>query len=710
MLSVYILSISLIACLAIVCVVYLQNIRDVKTNIYGILTLALMLMSIMNHLAVESVSGQLLFVRGVMGSSSIAIYLIYLLTSHLVQNKQTRQTEYILLITTLGVVILDFSNLVFVGVIAGNPPKPIANIGIMIYFMHFVSMMILSVILLAKERKQSRDTRQKNQLKFLIAGIIPIVVFAPLTSFILPIFGINQFVVLTPLYAFIFVSCVGYAIFRHGLFDVKSIAIRTLTYGLSLLVLAIIYYAIAYLISMVLFNDQRDILSGSGLIGVLLATGLAFIFQPIKRFFDKTTNNIFFRDRYDPEDFYARLNEILAGTTDLRNLLRRASNEVASTLKAEKALFYVRYNHDHHVGAGTKGEGIFPKADALELDEYIKSNGDGVIVESLLPDGGSIKRLMISHDLSVILPLVQKKKSLGYLLLGQQMSGMYNIRDIRVLETVVDSLIIAIKNSLSVQEIKDLNDSLQQRIDTATQELKASNSRLRYLDTAKDEFLSMASHQLRTPLTSVKGYLSMVLDGDAGKITATQRKLLSEAFDSSERMVRLVHDFLNVSRLQTGKFMLELHPTDMVEVVKQEVDLLRQAASSRGIALNYRPDDGIPQLMVDETKLRQVVMNYVDNALYYSRDLTRPVEITLKKIDDKLELRVIDNGIGVPKAEQGNLFNKFFRAENARKQRPDGTGVGIFLAKKVINAHGGKIIFESEEGKGSTFGFTLPIK
>lgn len=519
--------------------------------------------------------------------------------------------------------------------------------------------------------------------------------------------GLVQY--LLPVTLFIMAAIMTYAMLRHGLFDIKLAAVRSVAYGLSILALGGIYYAVAYLVSVAFFQGEVSSSFSLSPLNILLALALAFIFQPIKRFFDKTTDKIFFRDRYDPEDFYARLNEILASTTDLRNLLRRASNEVASTLKAEKALFYVQYNHVHHVSAGTKGSGVLPRAEALELDEYIKSRGDGVIVEALLSEEDSIKRLMISHDLSVILPLVQKKKPLGYLLLGQQMGGMYNTRDVRALETIVDSLIIAIKNSLSVQEVKDLNENLQQRIDAATQELKASNARLRYLDTTKDEFLSMASHQLRTPLTSVKGYLSMVLDGDAGKITATQRKLLSEAFDSSERMVHLVHDFLNVSRLQTGKFMLELHPTDIVDMVKQEVDLLRQAASARGITLDYKPDDSIPQLMADETKLRQVVMNYVDNALYYSRDLTRPVEITLKKIDDRLELRVIDSGIGVPKSEQAQLFGKFYRASNARTQRPDGTGVGIYLAKKVVTEHGGDVIFESVEGEGSTFGFWLPL-
>lgn len=288
------------------------------------------------------------------------------------------------------------------------------------------------------------------------------------------------------------------------------------------------------------------------------------------------------------------------------------------------------------------------------------------------------------------------------------MNSSFTSRDIKLLRTISDELVIAIQNSLSVQEVKDINASLEQRIEAATAELRTSNARLKRIDASKDEFISMASHQLRTPLTSIKGYLSMVLEGDTGKITADQQHLLQEAFSSSERMVHLIHDFLNVSRLQNGKFMLEQHPYDLVSLVQSETNSLQRSAESRGLKLACKTSLKGLTLMIDETKFRQVVMNFIDNALYYSRP-KGTITVKIDKVGDNVEVRVVDNGIGVPKAEQEHLFTKFFRAANARKQRPDGTGVGIFLAKKVVNEHGGTIIFESVEGKGSTFGFILPV-
>ena len=218
----------------------------------------------------------------------------------------------------------------------------------------------------------------------------------------------------------------------------------------------------------------------------------------------------------------------------------------------------------------------------------------------------------------------------------------------------------------------------------------------------------MASHQLRTPLTSIKGYVSMVLDGDAGKINKHQKQLLDEAFLSSDRMGRLISDFLNISRLQTGKFILDTNLVDMAKVVGQEVETLAGIASRHDIKLLYAPPKTEVMADVDEDKIRQVIMNFVDNAIYYSRPHS-VIVVKLYTKDSSAFLEVHDQGIGVPHSVQKKLFTKFFRAENARTQRPDGTGVGLFLAKKVIEAHKGEILFHSTEGKGSMFGFRLKL-
>lgn len=271
-----------------------------------------------------------------------------------------------------------------------------------------------------------------------------------------------------------------------------------------------------------------------------------------------------------------------------------------------------------------------------------------------------------------------------------------------------------LKNPIIANEqnepVADKQGDLQRQIDAATAQLRKANDELRHLDEAKDEFVSMASHQLRTPLTSVKGYISMVLEGDAGEVNDDQRRLLAEAFTSSERMVRLIGDFLNVSRMQNGNFTIDRSaPVDLAGVVTQEIENVREIAESRGIGIAYHQPSHYPVLFIDEDKIRQVIMNFLDNAIFYSGD-SKTVTVRLYVNEGSAVFEVIDHGIGVPVGAQKKLFTKFFRAENAQKQRPDGTGVGLYLAKRVIADHGGKMVFDSTEGKGSTFGFRLPIK
>ncbi len=579
-----------------------------------------------------------------------------------------------------------------------------------LYFVHtVVSIVYVLVFFYILLRKKVAYPKFRSAINSLILSILIPLIAGILFNFILAtLLGFHDVFYIFPISLFATAAIVAYSIIKHQLFDIRLAAIRSAAYIFALLTLSVIYYLLAYIVSFALFQGQTTSGVSMSPINIILALVLAFIFQPIRTFFDKTTDRIFFRDRYSSDEFYARLSEVLTTTTDLRNLLQRAAMEIGTTLKSEQAFFFVQHNDSHRVTAGTKQHKELPSKDVGDLNAYVKEHGDHVIVVQLLEPQDHIRRILRSHDIALLMPLMRHNEAIGYLALGEQKSNGYANRDIKVLDTISDELVIAIQNSLSVQEVRDINANLEQRIEAATAELRTSNARLKRLDAAKDEFLSMASHQLRTPLTSVKGYLSMMLEGDVGKVSPMQKQVLEEAFSSSERMVHLIHDFLNVSRLQTGKFMLEMNEVNLSQLVAEEIKSLEKVASSRNMKLSYVRSDEDVMLQLDDTKMRQVVMNYIDNAIFYSHpDST--IIIELNKTDTEVTLKVKDTGIGVPKSEQEHLFGKFYRASNARKQRPDGTGVGIYLAKKVVSALGGDIIFESKEGKGSTFGFRLPL-
>ncbi|HUO61926.1 MAG TPA: ATP-binding protein [Candidatus Bathyarchaeia archaeon] len=608
-------------------------------------------------------------------------------------------------------ILYDPSQLVPISLLQSSNSRFVVNpFWYTVYTIYFNGAFLVTFGEFFRNLRRTRRGNQRQQVQYVFGGTLVSAVLALMTNLILPVFGVGDFIWLGPSWTLFYVLTISISIVRHRLFDIKLAAVRSIAYIGVLLTLSLVYYVIAYITSVVVIGTQTTNAVSVSPFNIFLALILAFLFQPVKRFFDRLTDDIFYRDDYRSDEFFASLSLLLTSTTELRKLLERSSRQLATTFKADQALFFVYYTNekDHHISAGTRGHARLPLHDVRLLDEYVRTSDEYVILVDMLEGPSVVRRMLVSHRVALIMPLRQGEVTIGYVMLGEQLRGNYSKRDLNVLSTVSSELVIAIQNAMSLHEVTELNATLQQRVDVATRELRSSNAQLKHLDEVKDEFMSMASHQLRTPLTSVKGYISMVLEGDAGNITLQQQKLLMEAFKSSERMVGLIADFLNVSRLQTGKFLIEKTPFDMGEIVRQEVDDLQMIAASHNIKLRLKATHQPLPIVADESKIRQVIMNFIDNAIYYSQPKSTIV-INVEKVKDDVALTVVDTGIGVPKDEQAHLFNKFFRAQNARKRRPDGTGVGLYLARRVITAHKGAIIFSSHEGKGSTFGFRLPL-
>ena len=241
------------------------------------------------------------------------------------------------------------------------------------------------------------------------------------------------------------------------------------------------------------------------------------------------------------------------------------------------------------------------------------------------------------------------------------------------------------------------------------QRSESVNQKNKKVNIAKDEFMSIASHQLRTPVTTIEGYSDMLVRGDFGKLTKEQEKAIKQINKSAANMSGAIKDFLDISRIQTGHFVLTKTGANIKEVVEKRVRQLQSLADEKEVKVSVHYDKKLPsEVLIDADKVSQVVMNFIDNAIYYTQS-KRKVAIDLVVRGEHLVFTVEDEGIGVPAKEQSNLFSKFYRASNARTTRPDGTGIGLFLAKKIIVAHGGTIIFSSIEGRGSVFGFSLPL-
>lgn len=234
-------------------------------------------------------------------------------------------------------------------------------------------------------------------------------------------------------------------------------------------------------------------------------------------------------------------------------------------------------------------------------------------------------------------------------------------------------------------------------------------TREKVIERLKSQFVSVAAHQLRTPLSILKWTLSMFLEGDIGALTEEQKDLLFKADQTNERMIRLINDLLNVARIEEGRFIYHPKAVDLTELVQAVIEPHRHLAREKGVKFEFKKprDKSSKVVKADIEKLSLAIKNLVDNALFYTKPKGR-VTVSLKRKGNKVEFSVEDTGIGIPKKQQPRVFTKFFRGDNAVRMETEGTGLGLFITKNIIEAHKGKIWFESKENKGTTFSFSLP--
>ena len=224
----------------------------------------------------------------------------------------------------------------------------------------------------------------------------------------------------------------------------------------------------------------------------------------------------------------------------------------------------------------------------------------------------------------------------------------------------------------------------------------------------KSEFISIATHQLRMPLVAIKWAIKMILDGDAGKLTAEQRELLNKCYLSNEKIISLVDNILNVSRIKDGRLKFNFAKTDFQEVIDEAVGATESFLVNKHQELIIQKPEKLPKVYLDKGKMIMVMQDLLDNAIKYSPEHGK-IKIIIQVNKLFLYVKINNQGAGIPKKDQPKIFSKFFRATNAVKAKINGSGLGLFIVKNVIKKHNGKISLKSEEGKGVEINFSIPI-
>lgn len=579
-----------------------------------------------------------------------------------------------------------------------------------IFLLYFVVYVSLWFIFVFQYYKSSYSSIEREKIKYSFFAFIILAVFG--SSGYLPAYGIG-------IYPFAYISgvvftiIIAYAIVVHRLMDIKLVMRRYSVYIISAVSILAVALGIKYITNLYFseFSTAVDFL-------ILVLAVLTY--PSIKNYYYKMANKYFFSSLYDARQVISEISDKLRSTLDIRSIYGYIYKTLDSAFHVksfgilayseEDENYYIQYNKGFNVGKRKK----FLKNELLN-NAFI-GNNESIVVEEIKSthynkDTKGLIDLLDKIKVEIITPLNVKDKTVGLLVLGPKESGdMYNDEDLSVLKTVGAQAAIAIENALLYKESKEFGLKLTREVEKATHELRQANEKLTKLDKAKSEFISIASHQLRTPLTVIKGYISMILEGNFGKLLPAQKESLKKVFESGERLIQLVENLLNVSRIESGRLKFTYRTMQLEELVESVIEELKPNAKKKKLKFIYtKPAKALPKVTIDEEKLRQVVMNLIDNAIKYTEK--GKIEVSLKLEKKNISFCVSDSGMGIEKGDMLNLFKKFSRGTGTSVVHTEGTGLGLYVAMQMIEAHKGKVWAESKgKGKGARFCFLLPVK
>jgi len=572
-----------------------------------------------------------------------------------------------------------------------------------------------------KKLLQSRGI-QKMQFIYIFVGTILYSVLATIFDVVIPLrTGDSRFFWVSTYFSLFFVVATAYAIIRYRLMDIRFIAGRTFVYLLSIVSI----FGLAFFL-MFLNNKLSTPVSINIFAPIATAIGI-LLFQPIFNFFEQIASKYFYYTFYSYQTVLTNLGRRLTQVLDLDRLSSLIVSTLTNTMKLDRTVILLREsgNGDYRIqkNIGFREENGISLVKDNFLTAWLEKNQMPLVYEELSlivrdalkkEEKESLEKIrenMKKIEAALCLPLFIENKISGMIVLGNKISGEpYSQQDITLLTTLANQSSIALQNAKLYDQVHDLSENLQEKVDAQTKELKSAYEELKVLDKAKSEFISLASHQLRTPLTAIKGYISMILEGSYGKLPGSASKPLNNVLGSAERLIRIVNDLLNISKIELGKMELNKTPANIEELITACYEEMEHTAESKGLKIIWnKPKSRLPEIEIDKLKISQVISNLIDNAIKYTQK--GEVEIKAAKTDSVIRISIKDTGEGLTEEELKMVFEGFTRGAAGIAYWIEGAGLGLYIAKKYVDLHHGKIWVESEgKGKGSAFYIELPIK
>lgn len=668
---------------------------------------------------------QAMFWQKILYLGTILIPITYYYYCCLLVGKQKEHRFWLTLGFSLAIIfvfLLFFTNLLISGIIPRNDIGYWAITFTPVYYfflVYFVFYILLLFWTLSRGMKEN-DGIKKKQIKFVYyAGLVG---FSGGSFNFLLDFGINY--PIGNLFVFLYVAFIAYAITRYRLMDIRSFIRKSSVFTLLILIMGSLFVLLSTLIASVL-----DVFIGGNSYlwsGLVVAVIFSAVFQPLKKLLEWLTDKFLFTRDYNASEVLMNVNKILSSTIDLDKLLVAVSENLEKVFHYSKigVLFIDKENKKNQLkiyyqtGFDDKILREFSQDKIKVLPWYFSESKEIKVIDELKAQyeaheyqPKSVELLNGLYDLgvSLVIPLFTKDNLIGLIVLGNRKSGNpYSNEDLKVLNIISGQLGISIENARLYEQQKDFNLHLKDEVKKATAKLEGANKELQRLDDAKSEFLSIASHQLRTPLTITKGYVSMMQEGSFGKVPKIIMDNLTKVYTANERLLNLVENLLDISRIEAGRLEFNLEPVDLVDTAKALVADFQEKAKAKKLKLEFFPDPKLPKCQADAQKVKEVISNLIDNSIKYTNK--GEIVVGIHQESQSLVFSCQDTGMGIESEDLPRLFNKFVRGKGMMQVHTEGTGLGLYFARVVIENMGGRIWAESPgKDRGSKFTFSLPL-
>lgn len=650
----------------------------------------------------------LLFVRLVMIITDLLPPTLFLFSYCFPQGKITlsRRKRHLVYVWAVFITLLNFTDAVFTSChVVGDSFMPDPGWGIIFVLANMIVLLSMACFNFFKKTKNATGL-EKVRLTYFAFAFSLAMIFAVVFNLILPAFFQNSDLMNVGIASMgiTLIGVTGYSILKTNFSGIDLVIADTIYYSVLLAWLVFPFAAHYY------FPQLRTapMIASSFVLYFLWSICLIYIHNHFEHFLIKRIVNHGADWSVEQEKFFSRIQNEL----DHEQIIAETNVFFSLLIKNTGHQIIGDFADDDHIQSWGNLPEKTKQLYTLAHQAWMQKNFGPWLTETAANSSRAtdrrLAREMSRYGVAAMFPICFYDEFRGVILFGTKLNGNpYFVQDVSMITQTLRELSPLLNKAIIHQNTKDFNEHLQRKINHATAKVRRMNEKLIAADKLKDEFVSVASHELRTPMTAIKGYLWLVAKNNTPKSIETNQKYIEIALKSTERLIALVNDMLTISRIEGGRYTLNLEILDARELLDQIQSELAPIASNKNIKLTIKKSREKLLVNADSKRILEVLHNLTGNALKFTKE--GGVTLHTRSDDKYVYIDVTDTGVGIDEADFTKLFSKFARMEKSYvKIKETGTGLGLYISRQIMHLHKGDITFTSQLGKGSTFTIYLP--